>query len=92
MKEFKNIKSRYYLRFGTVDKPGVLAKISGILGKNNISISSVLQKETGQKVVPIVMLTHLAYESDIQHSIKFIDKLDVVKTKTKIIRIEDEIE
>ena len=92
LKEFKNIKSRYYLRFGTVDKPGVLAKISGILGKNNISISSVLQKETGQKVVPIVMLTHLAYESDIQHSIKFIDKLDVVKTKTKIIRIEDEIE
>lgn len=91
MKEFRDIMSRYYLRFGTLDKPGVLAKISGILGKYNISISSVIQKETGQRVVPIVMLTHLARESDVQRSIKIIDKLDVVKSKTKIIRIEDGI-
>jgi homoserine dehydrogenase len=91
IKEIKNIKCRYYLRFKTVDKPGVLAKISNILGQNNISISSVLQKETGQKVVPIVMLTHLALENDIINSLKLIDKLDVVKEKSKFIRIEDGI-
>jgi len=89
MKKFGDISSRYYLRFKTCDKPGVLAKISGILGKNNISLSSVLQKETGQNIVPIVMLTHISKESDIQRAIKIIDKLDIIKSKTNIIRIED---
>ncbi|MBN1897560.1 MAG: homoserine dehydrogenase [Spirochaetes bacterium] len=91
MKDYRDTKSRYYLRFGTIDKPGVLAKVSGILGKNNISLCSVLQKETGQKVVPIVMLTHESKEADIQDAIKAIQKLDVVKEKPKVLRIEDTI-
>jgi len=45
------------------DKPGVLAKISGVLAKYNISIASVTQKERGRsKSVPIVMVLHEAKE------------------------------
>ncbi len=86
----KKISSRYYLRFHTLDKPGVLSKISKILGDNNISLRSVLQKETGQKIVPIVMLTHEANEENIQKAIKKIKALDIVKTPVKIIRIEND--
>ncbi len=88
IKNFKDISSRYYFRFHTVDKPGVLAKIASILGKFNISLTSVIQKETGQKVVPIVMLSHKAYENDVQKALKEIKKLNIVKN-LKIIRIED---
>lgn len=41
--------SRYYIRVHTIDKPGILSKISGILGKHSISIASVMQKEWDSK-------------------------------------------
>ncbi|HEN20673.1 MAG TPA: ACT domain-containing protein, partial [Desulfobacteraceae bacterium] len=80
----------YYFRFSALDAPGVLSKIAGILGKNQISISSVIQK--GRKVngsVPIVMLTHDARESNVNKAVSLIDELDVLTDKTIIIRVEN---
>jgi homoserine dehydrogenase len=58
------VTNRFYLRLYTLDQPGILAKIAGVLGANKISISSVVQLEThGEKdFVPIVLLTHEAPE------------------------------
>ena len=58
------VTNRFYLRLYTLDQPGILARISGVLGENKISISSVVQLEThGEKdFVPIVLLTHEAPE------------------------------
>ena len=84
------IKTRYYLRFSVVDKPGVLAKISGILGKYEISIASVIQhkaKEDGN--VPLVMMTHLAEEGNLQKALAEIKQLDVIKDHTKFLRVEE---
>ncbi len=81
----------YYFRFSALDRPGVLSKISGILGNNEISIKSVQQK--GRKTngaVPIVMLTHLAREADVQKALTEILNLDVVSDRPVLIRIEDE--
>ncbi len=39
-----NIETKYYFRFSVLDRPGVLSKISGILGENNISLATVIQK------------------------------------------------
>ena len=81
----------YYFRFSALDRPGVLSKISGILGANEISIKSVQQK--GRKTngaVPIVMLTHLAREADVQKALTEILNLDVVSDRPVLIRIEDE--
>ncbi|MCK5595684.1 homoserine dehydrogenase [bacterium] len=81
---------RYYIRFSAVDKPGVLAKISGILGKSKISIASVIQKDRKQSgAVPIIMMTHEAAERDVYSAIRGIDKLDIIKSKSIIIRVED---
>ena len=85
------IKTHYYFRFAAVDRPGVLSKISGILGDYGISIQSVHQK--GRKTkgsVPIVMLTHYAKEADVQKALSEIMNLDVVSAKPVLIRIEDE--
>jgi len=94
----KNFYSRYYLRFDVPDRPGVLAKIANVLAEYQISIASVLQKEKvckvagreGQPIVPLVILTHKAYEMDMQRAIKEIQQLPVVEGKPVIIRVEEE--
>jgi homoserine dehydrogenase len=89
IKKVDDIVSMYYFRFSALDKPGVLSKISGILGNYNISIVSVIQK--GRKVgeaVPVVVLAHRAKERDVRQAIKEIDLLSVVMDKTVFIRVE----
>jgi homoserine dehydrogenase len=90
LKNIKNIKGRYYIRFMAYDMPGVLAKISKILASLNISIASVTQKERQRKrYVPIIMLTHEAKEDNIRKALSRIDSLSVIKSPSQIIRIED---
>lgn len=80
---------KYYFRFSVLDQPGVLSKISGILGKNNISIASVVQigRQKKKGAVPIVMLTHETEEKNVEIALKEIDNLEVVKAKTQKLRI-----
>src|SRR3712207_911075 len=40
-----DVRSRYYLRLVAADRPGVIARIAGILGAHEISLASVIQKE-----------------------------------------------
>ncbi len=90
IKSIDDIISMYYFRFSALDRPGVLSKISGILGNYNISIASVIQK--GRRVgeaVPLVVLTHEAKEKDVRIAIEEIDRLPVVMDKTVFIRVED---
>jgi homoserine dehydrogenase len=80
----------YYFRFSAVDQPGVLSKISGILGSHDISIASVIQK--GRQVkgsVPLVMMTHEARERDVRLALAEIDELQVVTAPTRLIRVEN---
>ncbi len=84
------INTYYYIRFSAKDQPNVLSKISGILGNHDISIQSVQQK--GRKIngsVPIVMLTHLAKEADINDALSQIADLDVITARPVLIRIEN---
>ena len=89
IKAIDEVTTPYYLRFTALDRPGVLSKISGILGDHEISIASVIQK--GRKIkeaVPIVMMTHEAAERNIRQALREIDGLDVIQAKTTLIRVE----
>jgi homoserine dehydrogenase len=80
----------YYFRFAAVDKPGVLSKISGILGDHQISIASVIQKGREEKgSVPVVMLTHEAQESNVTKALSLMENLDVLTDETIMIRVEE---
>jgi homoserine dehydrogenase len=88
---FDQIWTNYYFRFSAVDRPGVLSRISGILGANDISIATVIQKGRKQGgAVPIVMTTYKASERDVRRALEDIDRLDIVMGKTVLIRIEDD--
>jgi homoserine dehydrogenase len=85
----EDLMTEYYFRFSAFDKPGVLSKIAGVLGENEISISSVIQK--GRELngsVPIVMLTHEAREINVRKALKEMGGMDVLTDETMIIRVE----
>lgn len=89
IRNIEDIEAMYYFRFSALDKPGVLSKISGVLGNYNISIASVIQK--GRKVggaVPLIVLAHRAKERDVRNAVAEIDMLPAVSDKTLYIRVE----
>jgi homoserine dehydrogenase len=89
LRPMEAIRSCYYLRVMAQDRPGVLSRVAGILGENNISIVSVIQKgrATGE-AVPVVMMTHEAQERDMRTALAAIDRLRVVSSPTTMIRVE----
>lgn len=90
IKKMDEVRTRYYIKFLALDKPGVLAKISGILAKYNISIASVTQKERrAVGAVPIVMMTHDSLERDMSKALKEIRALNVIGKKLVRIRVEN---
>jgi len=83
----EKISSRFYLRFNVLDKPHVLADIADILGRNQISIASVIQHEapevsnadgTLRHVVPLVIMTHRTTEGNLQSAEAQLAKLDSI--------------
>ncbi len=90
LRKIDEIESRYYIRFMGLDKPGVLARIAGILAKFGISIASVSQKERRKaEVVPIVLIVHDAKEKDLRRALEVISRLEVIEEKPVAIRIEE---
>jgi len=91
LRPIAELQSEYYLRFMAVDRPGVLAKIAGILGEHNISIAAVIQRDRGEGdvTVPLVMRTHLASERNLKAALNLVDQLSIVQGKSVSIRIEE---
>jgi homoserine dehydrogenase len=87
---FKELSSRYYLRLMAKDEPGVLAQVTKILGAHRISLSAVLQRETGEsKFVPVVITTHIAREGDVQSALGKINRLKALHPPAVCLRIID---
>ena len=84
------IVSRYFVRLSVVDKPGVMAKITAILGTAKIGIASVIQPE-GHKgeSVPLILMLHEATNGAVTKALAKIGKLPVVKAKPVMIRVEN---
>ncbi|MCX7009552.1 MAG: homoserine dehydrogenase, partial [Kiritimatiellaeota bacterium] len=81
---------RCYPRLALLDKPGMLARVAQVLGEHQISIASVMQKESSVgNHVPVVIVTHQAPESAFQAAFAKIDKLDIIGAPTVRLRIED---
>ena len=88
--DISTIESKYYVRATVLDEPGVLSQITALLGKNNVSLRSVIQKgDEEDGFVTIVLVTHKTYEKQFMSAMKEIKQLRGVKEIDNIIRIED---
>lgn len=82
------IVTAYSLRFLVLDRPGVLAQITGILAEQDISIQSVIQHGRSADTVPLIIMTHEAVEKALRRAVAVIDRLPAVKERTRVIRVE----
>ncbi len=84
------VETAYYLRMTAVDKPGVLADVTRILGEAGISIEAIQQKEPADDAtgVPIIFLTHKTREGNMDDAIASIEALDTIDGKVTRIRME----
>lgn len=93
LRDHSRVRSRYYMRFTVADEPGVLAQLCGALGKQGISIASVIQHEPRDAVngveVPVVIMTHQASEGDVLKAVAEIDRLSSVRAKSVRYRVAD---
>lgn len=82
--------SPYYLRFEVEDTTGVLAKITDILGRFNISIASMTQRSRAMNGDPVsvVFFTHEALEKNVQQAVLEISSLAVVSSPARLIRVD----
>jgi len=85
-----DVETAYYLRMNADDKPGVLADVTQILGRSEISIEAIIQKEPENigSEAEIIMLTHKVKESNMLAAIEQIEALSSVTTKVNKIRVE----
>ena len=88
----EDVCNRFYLRFKTLDQPGVLSSISGVLAEQGISISSMVQLETKEKdnCVPIVLLTHEAPEKSMEAALAKIRQFDFIVEEGLRLRLFQE--
>ena len=88
-KPISEVVTPYYLRLAVVDRPGVLALISGILSEEHIGISSVIQPEAHEEeTVPLVLMLHNASQGQMDRAIGKIAALDCVKRPPQVLRVE----
>lgn len=88
-----DLQSKYYLRLAVFDKLGVLGLIANIFNEFNISIKSLLQKDSkdinNQKTALLLLSTHLCKESDFQNALNRLRSLSEVIKEPFMIRIDE---
>ena len=93
LSDHADVKGRFYLRFNVDDHPGVLAEITGVLGRHNISIASVIQHGAERKddaqVVPLVIMTHSAPEGAAAAAVAEIERLACTRGSNVRMRVLD---
>ncbi|KAF0134454.1 MAG: homoserine dehydrogenase [Candidatus Saganbacteria bacterium] len=87
IKDSSVIASRYYIRLAALDKSGVLAGISTVFADENVSIATVVQKETIGKVATIVIVIHETKDADLRKAIAKLKKLPTIKKVCSVIRV-----
>jgi homoserine dehydrogenase len=83
------VETAYYLRMMANEKPGVLAKVTKLLGERGISIEAIEQKGHDADQVPVIILTRRVVEGQMNDAIVAIEALDDISGQVTRIRVED---
>lgn len=86
----EEVETTFYLRMCALDRPGVLADVTRILGDRQISIEAFIQKEptSGVDKVDIIMLTQRVREGNMNAALAAIEALDTICSSVTRIRVE----
>jgi homoserine dehydrogenase len=84
-----DVSSSFYLHLEVADRPGVLARIADVLGRNEISVESVVQRGLGDEA-RLVMVTHECPEDRFREALREIGELEFVRAAPRAIRVIEE--
>jgi homoserine dehydrogenase len=84
-----DVSSSFYLHLAVADRPGVLAQIAQVLGDQDVSVKSVVQRGVGEDA-RLVMVVHECLESRFAAALEAIDALDVLRSPPRSIRVIEE--
>jgi homoserine dehydrogenase len=84
-----DVTSSFYLHLAVLDRPGVLARIAQVLGDEDVSVKSVVQRGAGEDA-RLVMVIHKCLESRFAAALEAIEKLDVLRSPPRAIRVIEE--
>jgi homoserine dehydrogenase len=93
----EEIYRRYYFRFNVEDRPHVIADITDVLGRNEISLASVIQHEApeldevgdGTPVVPLVIMTHRTREGRVRRALSELAQLPSLRPPSVCMPVSD---
>jgi homoserine dehydrogenase len=81
--------SSFYLHLEVADRPGVLARIADVLGRNEVSVRSVVQRGLGDDA-RLVMVMHEGPETRFFSALEQIATLDFLRAQPRAIRVIEE--
>jgi homoserine dehydrogenase len=84
-----DVSSSFYLHLEVADRPGVLARIAQVLGDNEVSVKSVVQRGIGDDA-RLVMVVHECLESRFYAAVEEIGRLDELRSAPRSIRVIEE--
>jgi homoserine dehydrogenase len=85
----RDISSAFYLHLEVADRPGVLASIADVLGRNEVSVRSVVQRGLGNDA-RLVMVMHEGPESRFFAALEEIATLEFLRAQPRAIRVIEE--
>jgi homoserine dehydrogenase len=85
----RDISSSFYLHLEVADEPGVLARIADVLGRNDVSVRSVVQSGHREDA-RLVMVMHECREADFSAALTAIGELDFMRAAPRAIRVIEE--
>ncbi|MBI2872343.1 MAG: homoserine dehydrogenase [Chloroflexi bacterium] len=90
IKPMADLETQYYLRLEVLDRAGVLAQIARVLGDLNVSIASVIQKDSSRPAgtADLVITTYTTREAAMQEALVRMARLEVVKSVCNFVRVE----
>jgi homoserine dehydrogenase len=85
----KDVESAFYLHMEVADRPGVLAAVTQVLGEQEVSIKSVVQRGIGENA-RLVMVTHPVLESSLGTALGRVAAFEFVRSPPRTIRVIEE--
>lgn len=88
IKSMPETMQRYFLRLQVLDKPGVLAAISSVMGRYGVSIKQLVQKPTDNaSYAELVLITDQVQEADFQHALDLFLQMEQIREVSSLIRV-----
>jgi len=89
IRPMSEMEGQYYILLRVEDRPGVLAEIASVFGRNEVSIKSVWQEGTGADA-QLVFITHRAREGSFQQAVTELRDVRAVEEVRSVLRVEAE--